>query len=169
KEVADSFRNYFELVWKNDTRTYKGWEGVKSAFDDVFETMKAGDEYLIFSMNPPPAIAERFRRFVARFHEERVRRRIPMRGVFNEDARSTIGADREKQKFTEIRYAPADQSVPAVISIYKDKLLLSVWAESPSAFIIQNKDVAASFRSYFEVQWAAARPGRSKEFKGWKR
>ena len=44
----------------------------------------------------------------------------------------------------------------AVTNIYGNKIAIIVWSEPPEAVIIENKDAAESYRSYFEVLWKAA-------------
>jgi sugar-specific transcriptional regulator TrmB len=153
RKILPELEKIVPIGEKNIGRMYEGWEGVKSAFDDVLATLKAGDEYLVFSIDPPPEVLDRVRRFIGNFHAQRVKRKIPMQGIMSENLRSTLGRDREAQNYTQIKYAPPGYSTPAVISIYADKILITVWAQHPSAFVIQNREVAESFRNYFHILW----------------
>lgn len=43
------------------------------------------------------------------------------------------------------------------IVFYKNKSLIVLWTENPVAFLIQNKEVTNSFKSYFNMLWKLAK------------
>ncbi|VVC03071.1 Sugar-specific transcriptional regulator TrmB [Candidatus Burarchaeum australiense] len=133
-------------------RIYEGWEGMKSAFDDILDTLKSGDDYFVFSVSPEGR-QERFRRFIKRFHVGRCRKKIVTKLLINEKLRDTVGRDREGEPYTEVKYVPASYLTPAAINVYGDKVLIALWTETPTGFTIESKEVADSFRSYFKMFW----------------
>lgn len=137
-------------------KLFEGWAGMKSAFDDVLRSSGPKDEYLIYSVCVDPAVLPRFRRFIGKFHQARYRKRIPIKIIVSEELKNTIGKDRSKEPYSEVRYMPHGLSTPAAINVYADKMLLAIWTEEPSALLIENKTVSDSFRAYFKVIWASA-------------
>ena len=55
-----------------------------------------------------------------------------------------------------MRYVPKCVLSPAVTTVYKDKVAIILWTVIPEAIIIDNKDAAESYRSYFEFMWKHA-------------
>ena len=53
----------------------------------------------------------------------------------------------------EYKILPEELVSPHVIFIYGDKIANVLWSESPFAFVIQNKEIADSYRKYFSFLW----------------
>lgn len=139
------------------TRLFDGWEGMRSAFDDILITLKPGDDYLVLGVATVPAVLDRFRRFIAKFHAKRWQKKIRCNVIVDEVFRETIGKDRQKEPLTDVRFISKEYTAPAVVNIYANKVLIALWTEKPSAFIVESKEVADSFRNYFRLLWKMAR------------
>ncbi len=132
-------------------RFFTGWNGMKSAFDDILRTMHKGEEYYVFGVSAAPSIFERFRRFMTKFHKKRAHKGVKLKILVNEDLRHTIGADRAKNKHTEVRFISKEFSTPSVVNVYKNKTLIAIWSAEPAAVLIENEETAESFRNYFKL------------------
>jgi len=62
------------------------------------------------------------------------------------------GHEMTKVKNIKVRYLEEVKS-PATTSIYGDKVAIHVLTDKPIVVIIKNKDIADSYRSYFEYLW----------------
>ena len=61
---------------------------------------------------------------------------------------------RKKLPYTEFKFLSKDFEMPTSTEIYKDKVLIFILIkESPMAIMIESKEVANSFRKYFEHMW----------------
>ncbi|MFA6035768.1 MAG: helix-turn-helix domain-containing protein, partial [Candidatus Micrarchaeia archaeon] len=118
---------------KRVARVFEGWDGMKTAFDDILETMKPGDEYRVFNVSPQGR-GERFLRFMEKFQARRRRKRIPMRIMVSEATRGDIGAMHEADRQAKVKYLPSEYVMPAAVNIYGDKILLTLWTETPNGF-----------------------------------
>ena len=49
-------------------------------------------------------------------------------------------------RFTKIKF-------PTNTAIYKDKIIILVWGDSPIAFVIKSKQVADKYKQYFDYVW----------------
>jgi sugar-specific transcriptional regulator TrmB len=141
---------------RESSKMFEGWNGMKTAFDDFLKSPGLG-EYFVFAVNPMPAVLERFRRTIQKFQQKRAALEIPAKILVNEEHRDSIGKDREDEPMTEVRYVPKEFSTPAVINVYGDKVLIALWAENPTAFVMENKDLAISFKNYFKLLWKSAK------------
>lgn len=142
---------------RGPAKLFEGWNGMKSAFDDILRSSGPKDEYLIYSVCVDPAALQRFRRFIGKFHQKRAEKKIPIKIIVSEELRDSIGKDRSKNPYSEVRYMPAGLATPTAINVYADKMLLAIWTAEPSALLVENKSVSDSFRAYFKVLWKTAK------------
>lgn len=137
---------------KENIMKFRGFAGVKTVFNDILNSCEYGGEYLILgSENQLSEIMPVYSKiYVARKDKKKLRARILIR-------ESVRDKSRKMSKYTRVRYVPADVRSPANINVYGDKVAIFLWAEIPEAVIIDNKDAADSFRSYFEFMWKNAK------------
>ena len=80
-----------------------------------------------------------------------------MRILLDINMKDTIGKDREKEPYTEVKYLPKGYITPSALSIFKDYVIHWVWKENPTTFVIRNKEINESFRNYFNLLWKMAK------------
>ncbi len=138
----------FEREKENILR-FKGFSGVKTIFNDLLNSCKENDEYLI--MGSEGQLTERMpefsKIFVARKDKKKLRARILVKET----------KEKPHSKYTKARYVPQEVASPASISIFSNKVAIILWSEIPEAMIIDNTDVSKTFRSYFEFMWKNAK------------
>lgn len=132
---------------KEETNFYKGTEGLKSVFIDQLEGNN-GKEILI--MGASLSAFEVLPFYFKWYDKDRVKKKIKVR---------IISSDKFAKKIplSEIRYLPEKYANPLAINIYKDKVAIILWKKNPTAIVIKEKEVADSYRKYFELTWAGAR------------
>ncbi len=138
---------------KSGAKVFEGWNGLETALEDILNMCKKGEEYHVFSVSVHPKILDRYRRLFGRFHARRAEKGIRIKMLIDEKLKQTLGSDREATPLTKVKYMPSSIFTPAALAIYHDKVLISIAGENPSAMIIQNKEVADSFRAYFDLVW----------------
>lgn len=141
-----------------EARLFEGWRGMESAFGDITETLGKGEEVLTFGVSTSDKVFDRFRRFIAKFHQIRARKGIRTSILVNDTFRDTIGKDRKKERHTNVRFLPKEYVTPAVVNIYSDKVLIAIWVEQPQAVVIKSKEAADAFRNYFHILWSIGKP-----------
>jgi len=139
---------------------FEGFDGMKIAFDDIILTMKdmPKEEYIVFAVDVPEKIFPRFRRFIRKFHLSRSSQNITCKLLIASRLRSTLGIDRKGEAHTSVRFVSSEHSMPVAANVYCNKVLLAVWTTPPVAFIIEDKDVADSFRALFNLLWKTGKP-----------
>ncbi len=140
-----------------DVRFFTGWNGMKSAFDDMLRSVEKGDEVHVFGVNTVPQVFPRFRRFIKKFHQKREENGVKLWIIINDDLRNSIGKDRKGEKYANVRFIPKEFVTPTAINIYGNKTLIAIWTENPAAVVIDNKETADSFRHYFRLIWNIAK------------
>lgn len=137
---------------KTNFKLFEGWDGMKTAFEDILSTKK-GEAYFVFAVDVPEKTLPRFRRFIKKFHQKRSEKGINCKLLVSEKLRSTIGKDRKSEPHTFLRFVSAEHSMPMAANVYQNKVLLAIWSDPPLAITIENDEVSTSFKSFFELLW----------------
>lgn len=137
---------------KENIIKFRGYAGIKTVFNDMLNSCKQGEEYLIFGSENQlskkmPVYAEIY---VAKKDKKKIRARILMNEKFKKEGK-------KMSSFTKARYVPKEVRSFSNINVYKNKVAIFIWAEVPEAIIIDDKGTADSFRSYFEFMWKQAK------------
>ena len=132
--------------------TYEGKEGMRTVlFDSIRETKKTKNEILgigIDNLN--------IRRLDPIYHERYTKEREKI----NAKSRYIIieGKRLHKHKDAKIRILPKEYQSPTATYIYGNKVSIWLWFNIPVVIVIDSKEVADSYRSYFEVLWKVVTP-----------
>ena len=136
---------YNKTKEKQETNFYKGIEGLKTVFEDQLidcrEIMILGASKSAFEVLPF---------YFKWYDEDRVKNKIKVRIIASEE----LG---KKIPLSEIKYIPQKYANPLAINIYKDKVAIIFWKKNPTAIVIKEKEIADSYRQYFELMWKMAR------------
>ncbi len=123
---------------------YKGKEGIKTVYNDILRTTK---EYYV--LGATGQIADHLRYYFPGHEKERIKKRIKLKLLFNKHLKGKVIT---KRKFAEIRYLPGKYTSPIPTTIYNNKVIILVWT-TPSAIVIENKEIAQTYKSYFNLLW----------------
>lgn len=140
-------------------KIYDGWKGVLNSFFDALTAMKPGDESFAFtpSKGYGGADSERVRWLIKKVRLERARRRIRSRVIVGDDLKRTLGNDLESTPYTEVKYLSTGRMAPAVVNVFGEVTLIIVGTKIPLTFMINSREVADSFKTYFELIWKMAK------------
>ncbi len=151
EELKQSIPQLSELFTKTkvkeETLFYKGKEGLKSVFEDQLK--EGGKEILVLGASADASSILSF--YLKWYNQRRKERKIKLRIIAN-----TFSRGKMKAPLSEIRYI--SDLGPAAINVYADKVAIILWSmEKPLAVVIKNRDVANSYRVFFEHIWKVAR------------
>ncbi len=133
----------------SETQVFKGMKGAKTAFDDILNELKKGDEYYVLGISK---FTPHFERFIIHFHNQRAKFGIKCKVLVNELAKD-IGEKLGPVPFTQLRYLQKELFTPFVFIIYKDKTLISIGLDE--LFIqIKSKNLAEGLRTYADYMWS---------------
>lgn len=141
-----------ELVTKKtDAEIYRGWKGMKTVYNDVLESVKAGETYYVFGASKGED-EDKVRNFYTRFNEKVLQKGIKVNIIFNESARKNIP---NIEKAGEVRYL--NQTTPAEILIYHTNVAIVLLEKEPLVTLIKGEKIAHSFKQYFKTMWLLAK------------
>lgn len=148
KPFAESFRQYFDNTWREETTTYRGLEGIKTIIEDTLnypETVfigaggQVGDRLWDYFKEEyePRAIAKGHKWIGVAWPEVRKNRIV-------------------KSPISNFRYFSTGIRPPNVVWIYGDKVVNVLWTKKPIALMVENKALNESYRQYFKTIWKQA-------------
>jgi len=123
---------------------YKGKEGVKTIHSDM---LKEGET--IYVLGGKGLIFSELEYFIPHFEKERIKKGIKWKILWDKEETKKEVSKRELVKG---KVLPKGFETKGVVNIYGKKTAILIWKGNyPSAFVIDNKDVADSFRKWFDL------------------
>ncbi len=123
---------------------YKGREGIKTILKDVLKVKK---DYVVFGEEG--RLQELFPIEFEWFLKDVVKLGIKEKVLVREDLRGKAW----KTKNTEFRFISKEYLSPSMTVVYGNKIVVMIWKKPFYVSLIENKEVADSYRSYFELLW----------------
>ena len=125
---------------------YKGKKGLKSIFEDILTEKK---ELLVFGASGN--FREILKAYFIHFHDRRAKLKIPLKIIFGEKLRNDT---RNKElKLSKIKYLPKENIIPSTTFVYSNKTAIINWSVEPMIFLMKSKNVAKSYKNFFEILW----------------
>jgi len=134
--------------------TYTGFKGMKTAVDEAFTTLHAGDE--ILTMGITEMKDKKINKFWEIFTQKRILRKIKAKHIFSE--RGWYFKKFKNMKYTQSKVLEA--FTPVAIDIFgKDKVLIHNYGkpELISCILIYDENTAISFTHFFNQLWKLAK------------
>ena len=151
KEIIPELKKQISSLMPNaEAHVFAGKEGFKTIRKDVLKQKQI--LYLIGAVGKED---KELQYFFPNFDKLRVKSKIKMKVLYDSEAR---GKPITKLELMETKFLPKEYSSPAVINIYADRVVNVLWkGNNPLCFMIINKDIADSYRKWFELLWKYSR------------
>ncbi len=138
---------------KSSAKVYTGFEGMKTANEQIINSLKRGDEWLSMGLTSQPKSWEIY---FNKKQLERAKKGIVHKQLLNAKYKSLYRA-RKKMQHTLMRFLPEEFEMPTSTEIYGNSVALFILlVEDPMVIVIESEAVAASFRTYFNHLWSLA-------------
>jgi sugar-specific transcriptional regulator TrmB len=129
---------------------FEGMEGIKNVREEALENMKSGE--IMYYFGNASSGHDYVLGYWDDWNKRRVKKKIRAWIVYNQDSKK-FGERRKQLPYTKVKYLPVDGKSDAWIEIYRDTVAIVVKKETPMSVVVNNKIVAESFRTYFDVMW----------------
>jgi hypothetical protein len=139
------------------TSVYEGFEGFKTAFKKIIDDCPPEETIQIIGFSEQTFATDSLRTFISNMNLKSAQKKQRLKILLDSSVRQTLGKDRKKEKFSEVRYMPKGYVSPAGIDIFLDYVYIFLWEKKPFVFVIKNKQIAESFNQYFKFLWSIAR------------
>jgi len=142
-------------ITQETAQVYDGLKGIQTARERTLKIMKKGDEMWIIGIARTPY--DRLTPFFKEYHKRRYSKGIKCKYIYNEYARNPFGDISSKYPLSEVRYMPEGVITHAWMEIYADTVTIGINFKKSFSIVIQNQEVANSFRNYAELLWKIAK------------
>ncbi|MBU0666929.1 MAG: helix-turn-helix domain-containing protein [Nanoarchaeota archaeon] len=155
KKLMPQLQQMFsEHLEETEVEVFKGYKGVRTAFQEMINTLSKGEEFLVIGGGDKPSTNNKTKIFFENIHRRRSEKGIIQRIIFSEARRKSL---KEMSLFphTKPRYLP--YGTPTTINIYQNTTILLTMSPTPAAIRIKDKNITESYRIYFEKMWETAK------------
>ncbi len=134
----------------------RGNEAVINLRKRAFEELKRGEEYLILG-----ASGDRFYQIVgeenAKIEAKRIKRGVKKRMIAYKSQRKSLLAKEPSWDLVDLRFVSDETHVPSTTNIFKNTVAILILDWNPIVITIESKNVAESYRQYFNFLWNTAK------------
>ena len=134
---------------EESAQIYKGFAGMRGAFQNILSELKKGEEFLFFGS--PEFKQKNVVNFFRNLHAKRTAKGILTRGIIDLSCKQTYIKGFKGAKRIEFKFLPL--TIPHALAIGKTRVILTLWGESPMAFEIVSKRLAQKYKDYFYKVW----------------
>lgn len=138
-------------------QVYDGMRGIQTARERTLQIMKKGDEMWIIGIAQTP-YEGMMTSYFREYHKRRYQKGIFCRYLYNEYAREPYGKTSASYPLSEVRYMPKGLITHGWIEIYADTVTIGINKGRSFSVVIQNQEVANSFKIYARLLWSLAKP-----------
>ena len=146
-ELSAKFK---EIKPEISSEIFEGKEGLKTIMEDI---LKEGKDWLTIGSTGKAPLALPF--YLEQFAKRRVKLRIKRKVLIADTPEGReYSKQLKKQGLAEIRLLPKEIQNPQTIWVYGNKVVIILASkEYPVMTKIENKDIANSYRDYFNLLW----------------
>ncbi len=148
--LEKSRKNY---VLEAKSITYTGLKGLRTAAYEALDSMKPGEE--ILTMGTISKKDKEINDFWIKFGAKRIAKRIPNRLIFSDKGPHFLNT--KNMSLIQTRFLPS--ITPATVDVFgEDKIIIFNYEQPITSILIYDKNIAQSFKQFFEQLWAQAKP-----------
>jgi len=129
-------------------------KGIPAVMNALYSLLEFREPIYVYGV--PKEAPEMLRTKLPHFHKERIKRKIFMKHIYNWDAKERI-LFLNKLPYTEARYLDDKIKVLVATNICGDRVVLIHYTNPPLVITMDNKDIAAAYKEYFNVLYARSR------------
>lgn len=139
---------------KQETKFYRGIEGLKTIFEDQIKEGKP-----VYIIGASYNAGEILKYYMPHYTSKRVKKKLRLYLIYS-------GGKRQfSVPYGEARYLPESYASPVSTNIYADKVVIIIWGYEPVAILIKNKSIADTYKKYFDLLWKIAKKGKESKAK----
>lgn len=141
---------------KSEAQIYEGFRGIQTIAERMYSRLRKGD--IFYNIGIPSFQEEKYHSYWHEDHLKRIKLGIKCQLLFNIGTPKQVLKNRNSYKGCDARYMPLPMETPTWILGYKDVSAIILQSDEPMAIEIHNKEIAHSFKQYFEAFWKMSKP-----------
>lgn len=156
EKAIPSIAHLYSNIGGQEAEVFEGLEGLKNAREKHLSLMKKGEAVLFLGV--PSSAYSKMEAYYADWNGRRIRKGINSYTIFTDEARRhSYVMEKINHPHTFVRFLPKNANTPSWIEIYPQAVVIAINEGKPMSIVIENRLVAASFKSYFEIMWKTAK------------
>src|SRR3989344_1078371 len=153
--VKELKSNSGTAITTETAQVFEGFKGIQTARERTLKIMKTGDEMWILGIAKSPYEGP-MNFYFKDYHKRRYEKGIKCNFLYNEYAKEQFGKITEKYPNREVEYMPSGLITHAWLEIYADTVTIGINKGKSFSVVIQNQEVADSFKIYAKILWKTA-------------
>ena len=156
KELIIELKKGFDILKPHaEAHVLVGIEGFKTMRRDVLRNAK-GEHLLLGAISREDEVMPGF---FDDWNKQRQKKKVHLRILHKESAREKAMSKKGFMgRYFETKFLPEELESPPIINIYGDRVVNVLWKKNyPLCFLLINKEIADSYRKYFEYLWDLAK------------
>jgi len=158
EEILPKLSSLQQSAKESEVQVFFGFRGMISVHEHTYQKLSKGEEYFFFGI--PPQQPRHFHAYWQRDHARRAKAGIRAKLLFHPKTPREVLRNRNSYAGCDARYMPIEINTPAWFMGYKNVGVIGFASEKPITIEIANKEIADSFRAYFEEFWKKSRKFR---------
>ncbi len=141
---------------RQNAEIYETYDGIRTLYNEILQVLQENKEdFIAFTLGEEEYMHEENEYFFQEYDAKRRDFKIKVKLIGSQDQKDFLNKTTREDKNISIKYLP--YKLPTGIIIFGDKVATLVWREIPRAFVIQSKQVADSYKKFFEDMWRIAK------------
>lgn len=146
----------YNMAERQEAKVYIGYNGLRTAFDTILQTLKSGEGYVGFLATVREQSDPITKNLFVKYHQRRYEKGIHARLLGGMEMKRIFSQEPYRSyRLFKIRYMP--QQTLSNILIFKDNVFLYTGVGSPIGFILTSKNLADMLRRFFHYSWKISR------------
>jgi len=133
---------------REESDIYKGRKGIKSILNNILNYK----EYISFGSSGK--FLEIMKHDFTIFQKRKKQLNIKAKVILAESAKNT---EQVKTAHAQFKYIKDEFFSPTTTFVYGNKTAIIIWGQIPTATLITSKEVATSYKNYFNILWQTAK------------
>lgn len=135
-----------------EIRVFRGFNGFRTVIYEALRELASRDE--ILGMGIITTKSKRYNILWQQWHQERIKKKIVCKMLFS-DKKTDYYRHFVTMKYTHVKVLQG--VTPAALDVMGSKAFIFTHGDDPSIIVVDNSDVAQSFRTFFESLWTIAK------------
>lgn len=135
---------------------YQNYEGLRTLYNEIIWTLKENREnFIAFTLGKEEYENKESEYFFQEYDTKRREYGIGIKLLGHTSQKAFMNNVVKGDKNIAIRYLP--YRLPTGVIIFGNKVATLVWQDIPTAFVIESKQVAESYKKFFQDMWKIAK------------
>jgi len=152
--IIESKRKLSEDVQK--AQVYQTFDGIRTLYNEILEILKEEkQDFIAFTLGQEEYNHKESEYFFQEYDNKRRTAGIKVKLIGHDSQRKFLKLMTKEDKNIELRFLP--YQTPTGVIIFGNNVATLIWEKVPTAFVIQSKQTASSYKKFFYDMWKIAK------------